>query len=77
LLPLLERAGAVLTAAPLEDGGTELTVTGMDSRAIGRLAANAGAVLYELVGLQPSLEEAFMELTRDSVEYEATPGGAE
>jgi ABC-2 type transport system ATP-binding protein len=39
---------------------------------VGKLAAAQGIVLFELIPVRPSLEEAFMELTRDSVEYQAT-----
>jgi ABC-2 type transport system ATP-binding protein len=49
-----------------------LQVTGLDSAAIGRLAAEGRLVLHELTPQRASLEEAFMELTRDSVEFEAT-----
>ncbi|MFE0459385.1 ABC transporter ATP-binding protein [Kitasatospora sp. NPDC058965] len=54
-----------------------LTVTGTDSEAVGRLAAEHGVVLYELTPRQASLEEAFMELTKDAVEYEAVVAPAE
>jgi ABC-2 type transport system ATP-binding protein len=37
----------------------------------GKLAAAHGIVLFELIPVRASLEEAFMELTRDSVEYQA------
>jgi ABC-2 type transport system ATP-binding protein len=46
-----------------------LTVTGLSSRAIGQIAAEARIALVELTPQQPSLEEAFMELTRDAVEF--------
>jgi ABC-2 type transport system ATP-binding protein len=36
---------------------------------VGDLAAAAGITLHELAGVQGSLEEAFMQLTGDSVEY--------
>ena len=36
---------------------------------IGELAARAGLVLYELATQKASLEEVFIELTRDSLEY--------
>jgi len=51
-----------------------LTVSGLDSTEIGRLAAAGGVVLSELTPHRSSLEEAFMDLTRDSVEY--TSAGA-
>jgi ABC-2 type transport system ATP-binding protein len=36
---------------------------------VGQVAAEAQLVLHELVDIAPSLEEAFMQLTRDAVEY--------
>ena len=49
-----------------------LEVSGLAAAAIGDAAAAAGIALHELTPLQASLEEAFMELTRDEVEYAAT-----
>jgi ABC-2 type transport system ATP-binding protein len=49
-----------------------IEITGMDSAEAGRLAAAHGIALSELIPVRASLEEAFMELTRDSVEYQAT-----
>jgi ABC-2 type transport system ATP-binding protein len=46
-----------------------LLVTGLTSAEVGRVAADARIALVELVAQQPSLEEAFMELTRDAVEF--------
>ena len=46
-----------------------LTVTGLTSDAIGAKASAARLTLYELTPRESSLEEIFMELTRDSVEY--------
>ena len=48
-----------------------IEITGMDSAEVGRLAAAHGVALSELIPVRASLEEAFMELTRDSVEYQA------
>ena len=56
------------------DAGTDpdvIEITGMDSAEVGRLAAAHGIALSELIPVRASLEEAFMELTRDSVEYQA------
>jgi ABC-2 type transport system ATP-binding protein len=53
------------------DGHHSLTVTNMEARQIGELAAANGIVLHELSPQRASLEEAFMELTHDSVEYHA------
>jgi ABC-2 type transport system ATP-binding protein len=49
-------------------------VKGLDAPRIGELAASARVVLHELTPRLPSLEEAFMELTADSVEYRQTAG---
>jgi ABC-2 type transport system ATP-binding protein len=46
-----------------------LTVTGVPAPRIGELAAQAGVVLHELTPQMASLEEAFLELTADSLEY--------
>ena len=46
-----------------------LRVTGMDSEAIGIVAARESIALIELTPQQATLEEAFMEITRDSVEF--------
>jgi ABC-2 type transport system ATP-binding protein len=48
-----------------------LEIDGLDSDTVGRIAAEHGVVLSELVPRTASLEEAFMELTRDDVEYRA------
>jgi hypothetical protein len=56
------------------DAGTGpdvIEITGMDSAEVGRLAAAHGIALSELIPVRASLEEAFMELTRESVEYQA------
>jgi ABC-2 type transport system ATP-binding protein len=58
-----EANGAV---APETDGS--MTVTGMAAAAIGDLAARLGIALHELTPVA-SLEDAFMELTEESVEY--------
>lgn len=54
-----------------------LQVTGVDSAVVGELAASAGLVLHELTPHRASLEEAFMALTRDSVEFGARAGPAD
>jgi len=55
----------------LRDEGEGLVVSGMDCEQIGELAAANGAVLHELSPQRGSLEEAFIQLTGDSVEYHA------
>jgi ABC-2 type transport system ATP-binding protein len=52
----------------------ELTVTGLDAGAIGAIAFQHGIPLDELSPRRASLEDAFMELTRDSVEFRAGSG---
>lgn len=62
-------AGPDVTVAEPE-GGT-LLVSGLTSDQIGQIAADNGVTLFELAPQQASLEEAFMELTGESVEYRA------
>jgi len=64
LRELITAEGGAVTDA---DGG--LLVTGLAAPRIGELAASASVVLHELTPRLPSLEEAFMEMTADSVEY--------
>ncbi|MCF2529184.1 ABC transporter ATP-binding protein [Yinghuangia soli] len=63
-------AGPGVAVAPGERGGID--VTGLASERIGRIAAEHGIAVAELTPRQASLEEAFMELTRDAVEYQPT-----
>ena len=56
----------------VEAGATDrFSVTGLGAERIGALAATDGLVLHELTPQQASLEEIFMDLTRDAVEYHA------
>ncbi len=74
LAELLKAEGATVTDA--EDG--DLDVVGLEAPRIAELAAAGGLVLHELSTRRGSLEEAFMELTKDAVEYDAavpTAGG--
>ena len=64
----LEKEGAVVA---LEDDGS-LSVRGANEVAIGELAATIPVVLHELAPQSASLEEAFMELTEDSIEFHGT-----
>ena len=54
----------------------ELRVQGLDAAGIGDLAAAAGLGLHELTLVRSSLEDAFMTLTADSVEFAAQTAGA-
>ncbi|MFB7503598.1 ATP-binding cassette domain-containing protein [Streptomyces broussonetiae] len=70
LLDVLHEAGITV----VEAGGSVLEVDGGESERIGELAAGHGIVLHELSTQQASLEEAFMQLTEDAVEYHAQAG---
>jgi ABC-2 type transport system ATP-binding protein len=53
----------------VEESGDELIVTGVPAERVGDLAYELGLRLHELRTKQASLEEAYMELTADSLEY--------
>ncbi|MFF3446206.1 ATP-binding cassette domain-containing protein [Streptomyces sp. NPDC002667] len=69
LREVLAGPGVEVTGAA---GSEELQVTGLSARDIGLKAAEHGIALFELSSRTVSLEEAFMELTRDAVEYHAS-----
>ncbi|MFJ1705008.1 ATP-binding cassette domain-containing protein [Kitasatospora sp. NPDC088346] len=70
LTGLLTAAGAVVE--PEGSAGAErLVVTGLPTDRIGALALEHRIVLHELTTRSASLEEAFMELTADSVDHQA------
>lgn len=50
-------------------GANSLEITGAPAQAVGEVAARAGIVLHELSTVNGSLEEAYMKLTADEVEY--------
>jgi ABC-2 type transport system ATP-binding protein len=64
----------------LDDGVTvetsgepgELRVTGLEAAVIGDRALEAGLPIHALIPTEVSLEDAFMKLTHDSIEYEPT-----
>ena len=61
-----------------EAGDGALAVSGLSTDQVGRLAGGAGITLLELTAQQASLEEAFIDLTRDAVEFRAPmTGGAQ
>jgi ABC-2 type transport system ATP-binding protein len=66
LARLLSEQGATAGAGP---DGRSLAVRGLTAAAVGDLAARHQIALHQLVTRQPSLEEAFMALTRDTVDY--------
>ena len=56
----------------VEGGGDgALAVSGLSTDEVGRLAGAVGITLLELTAQQASLEEAFVDLTRDAVEFRA------
>ena len=57
----------VATVTPREDGS--FLVVGPDAVTVGNIAAQVGVPLHELTPTGASLEEAYMALTRDDVEY--------
>jgi ABC-2 type transport system ATP-binding protein len=65
---LAERlAGPDVTITSTPDGA--LAITGISAAQIGEAAAQASVVLHELTPIGASLEEAYLELTQDDVEY--------
>ena len=72
--PSADQLALVLTAKGGEataDGDGALLVRGLTTDAIGDIAFEQGIRVHELSALRASLEEAFMELTADSVEFHA------
>ncbi|QCB96071.1 ATP-binding cassette domain-containing protein [Arthrobacter sp. PAMC25564] len=74
LLQLLAGTGASVVVQERE----LLEVKGLDPRQIASAALDNHVMIYELTPLQASLEEAYMELTKDEVEYHSliTTGAA-
>jgi len=71
--PQVERLQELLTAqdASAQLSGGVLLVRGVSTEDVGELAAGHGIVLHELAAQQASLEEAYMRLTDDAVDYRA------
>lgn len=73
--PQRDRLGEVLTeagfSAAVEDSA--LLVRGATSEQVGELAARHGLTLHELTVQRASLEEAYMSLTDEAVDYRAHP----
>ncbi len=81
LIRLLQRDGVTVTT----DGSERFEVQGMTTPTIGDVAFDNGLRIHELAPHAGSLEEAYMAMTRDSVEYSGhttrtpahtTPAGA-
>jgi len=67
-------AGPGITVVSVERGAFE--ISGLSAAQVGDRAAAAGIALHELTVQRPSLEEAFMELTKDAVEYQTVGAAA-
>lgn len=65
---LLTRVGGTFTVS----GEDTIDVAGLETEDIARAAAENGIVLFEVTPVSRTLEEAYIELTRGAVEYEAT-----
>ena len=65
VMRLLAAAGATVTT----DGPNVLHVTGLDAARIADLTTERGLPLHELTPQRATLEQAYMRLTRDSVEF--------
>ncbi|MFC5268176.1 ABC transporter ATP-binding protein [Kribbella qitaiheensis] len=66
---LAEEAESVSALAPSGEAADQLIVTGLSAERVGDLAHELGVRLHELYTERASLEEAYMELTADSVQY--------
>jgi ABC-2 type transport system ATP-binding protein len=66
LAKVLRESGISVTDLPHEEA---LLVTGAGTETVGEIAAASGLVLHELALQRGSLEEAFMEITKQDVEY--------
>lgn len=69
LMRALEAEGVQLT----REDATTLRVTGVSSEQIGQRALEHQVALTELRPMQRTLEAAYMELTRDAIEYQTRP----
>ena len=65
VMRLLAAAGGTVTT----NGPNLLTVTGLDAARVAELTAARGLPLHELTPQRATLEQAFMQLTRDAVEF--------
>jgi ABC-2 type transport system ATP-binding protein len=69
VMTLLANAGAKVAST----GGDAVTVTGLSAERIANLTREQGVRLYELTPRRATLEDIYLELTRDAVEH-ATGG---
>jgi ABC-2 type transport system ATP-binding protein len=68
---VLERAGASVTVT----GAGVMTVTGLGTGQISALLAGQAVPFSELSAHRATLEEAYLGLTQDAVEYRAEAAG--
>jgi ABC-2 type transport system ATP-binding protein len=72
--PAPDQLAAAVTGPDVRVTGTAdgaLSITGIDAAGIGDAAFRAGVPLHELTPVRASLEQAYLELTQDDVEYRA------
>jgi ABC-2 type transport system ATP-binding protein len=70
-MTVLAHAGATVAAT----GRDTLTISGLPAERVVALLGESAVPFSELTGHHASLEEAYMELTRDEVEFRAEPAG--
>jgi ABC-2 type transport system ATP-binding protein len=66
-------SGEGVSVTQLPDGA--LSIAGISAEQIGEAAFRAGVLLHELAPVKASLEQAYLELTQDDVEYRAEEVG--
>jgi len=66
--------GSIPVVSPIATG--QIEVTGLSAPDVGSLASVVGATLAELTPIASTLEDAYMALTADSVEYQTVDVGA-
>ena len=71
----LERAGAAVAGAAVPADGGVLAVSGLAAEKIVAVLSSKAVPFSEVSAHRASLEEAYLELTRDAVEYRAAPAG--
>jgi ABC-2 type transport system ATP-binding protein len=72
-MAVLTGEGATVTIA----GHDTVTISGLPAQRIAELLGQRAVPFSELAAHHASLEEAYMELTRDAVEFHAMPAGQE
>jgi ABC-2 type transport system ATP-binding protein len=71
---VLAKAVAAGGGVATSNGDGSLLVQGLPPERVGDIAFDSGVRLHELTPARASLEQAFMELTADSIEYHAGAG---